>query len=196
MQPHQRPSRDRILDAAEQVFSESGYRGGSLNDVAVAAGYTRAGLLHHYPSKAAVLMAILERRDERLGVTDFGRDAEDVDDLMHTVERRYVEQAPSIRPLIKLGHIVEAEAASTDHPAHEWAASRERELRSAVSAVVKRSQDQGTIRADIEPQVLASVILAVVEGLESQWLLDESVDLAAGVRLAREMLRAQASPTP
>jgi hypothetical protein len=44
---------ERILRAAKQVFAARGYRGGSLNDVAALAGYTRAGLRHHYPSKEA-----------------------------------------------------------------------------------------------------------------------------------------------
>lgn len=59
-------SQDRILDAAKKVFAARGFRGGSLNDVAVLAGYTRAGLLHHFPSKESLLLALLERRDSRI----------------------------------------------------------------------------------------------------------------------------------
>ncbi|WSQ15865.1 TetR/AcrR family transcriptional regulator [Streptomyces sp. NBC_01231] len=37
--------------SALEVFAARGFRAGSLNDIGKAAGLTRAGLLHHYPSK-------------------------------------------------------------------------------------------------------------------------------------------------
>ncbi|TXK16346.1 TetR/AcrR family transcriptional regulator [Homoserinibacter sp. GY 40078] len=179
--------RERILDAAERVFAESGYRGGSLNDVAVAAGYTRAGLLHHFPSKEALLLAILERRDDRLGVTQLAETSSGVEEMLDRMVGQ-IEEVLQIRPLIRLGHILEAEAASSDHPAHEWAAARERTLRELMAEGIRRSQRAGSLRADIDPILLAAVLLAAEEGLEAQWLLDESVDVVAGMRLVREML--------
>lgn len=49
----------RILDAAVEVFGKSGFREGSLQDVARAAGMTVPGLLHYYPSKVELLFAVL-----------------------------------------------------------------------------------------------------------------------------------------
>jgi AcrR family transcriptional regulator len=180
--------KERILDAAEGVFAERGYRGGSLNDIAVSAGYTRAGLLHHFPNKEAVLLAILERRDDRLRVAEFAEGARDVDELMARIDEQ-VTDLMSIRPLVRLGHLLEAEAASTEHPAHEWAASRESRLRALSAGVVARAQREGRVREDVDPDVVAATILATLEGLESQWLLDETVDVAAGMRFLRLLLR-------
>ena len=57
--------RTAILDAALEVFAESGYRSGSLRDVAGKVGMSEAGLLHHFPNKSALLAAVLDRRDRR-----------------------------------------------------------------------------------------------------------------------------------
>ena len=178
--------RDRILNAAEQVFSEHGYRGGALNDVAVAAGYTRAGLLHHFPSKEALLLAILERRDDRLRLAELAETSELLDDLLDNVEKK-VAGLTQIRTLIQLGHVIEAEASSPDHPAHAWAAERERRVRSNTAEVVLRTQQAGQLPSDIDPELVASVLLAVEEGLEAQWLLDDSIDVAAGIALVRRL---------
>ena len=178
--------RDRILNAAEQVFSEHGYRGGALNDVAVAAGYTRAGLLHHFPSKEALLLAILERRDDRLRLAELAETSELLDDLLDNVEKK-VAGLTQIRTLIQLGHVIEAEASSPDHPAHTWAAERERRVRSNTAEVVLRTQQAGQLPSDIDPELVASVLLAVEEGLEAQWLLDDSIDVAAGIAFVRQL---------
>lgn len=56
----QSPSVVRILEEAEQRFAAGGYGGTSLSSVAKAAGLGNAGLLHHFPSKAALYRAVLE----------------------------------------------------------------------------------------------------------------------------------------
>ena len=57
-------TRRSILDSALQVFAESGYRSGSLRDVAEQVGMSEAGLLHHFTNKSALLSAVLEHRDD------------------------------------------------------------------------------------------------------------------------------------
>ncbi len=54
------PSVARILGEAEQRFAAAGYGGTSLSSGAKAAGLGNAGLLHHFPSKAALYRAVLE----------------------------------------------------------------------------------------------------------------------------------------
>jgi AcrR family transcriptional regulator len=62
-------TRDRILDAAMQLFSEHGFRGTSVAAIERAAGLTpgAGGLYHHFRTKEAVLSEALERHLGRLG---------------------------------------------------------------------------------------------------------------------------------
>ena len=52
-----------ILRAALEVIAERGYRGASLGSVAERVGLTQQGLLHDFPTKDALLVAVLEERD-------------------------------------------------------------------------------------------------------------------------------------
>jgi AcrR family transcriptional regulator len=62
-------TRERLLDAAMQLFGEHGFRGTSVAAIERAAGLTpgAGGLYHHFPSKDAVLEAGLERHLGKLG---------------------------------------------------------------------------------------------------------------------------------
>ena len=60
-------SKETILAAARQLFAKHGYRGTSLASIAEAAGLSQPGLLHHYPSKTALLLAVLASRDSADG---------------------------------------------------------------------------------------------------------------------------------
>jgi AcrR family transcriptional regulator len=53
-------TRDDILDAAAQVFSEKGFHGASMQDVAAAVNLQKASLYHHVTSKQEILLALLE----------------------------------------------------------------------------------------------------------------------------------------
>lgn len=60
--------RDRIIDAAMELFSEHGYRGTSITRIEQAAGLSpgAGGIYHHFPSKEALLTAGVERQLSRL----------------------------------------------------------------------------------------------------------------------------------
>lgn len=58
-------TRDRILDALEQLLLEAGPLHTTLEAVATAAGVSKGGLLYHFPSKEAMLAAMVRRLGTR-----------------------------------------------------------------------------------------------------------------------------------
>jgi AcrR family transcriptional regulator len=56
-----RRRREAVLDAAESLFLEHGFLGVSMDELGAAAGITGPGLYRHFPSKDALLMAVLDR---------------------------------------------------------------------------------------------------------------------------------------
>lgn len=56
-------TRDRLLDAAEQLFASRGVAKTSLQDVAAAAGFTRGALYWHFAGKGELLDALFARAE-------------------------------------------------------------------------------------------------------------------------------------
>ena len=58
-------TRDRILDALEKLLLDVGIAQVTLESVAAEAGVSKGGLLYHFPSKEALLAAMVRRLGER-----------------------------------------------------------------------------------------------------------------------------------
>ena len=57
-------SREKILDAAMEVFAQAGYRRASMDQVAEAAGLTRQAVYHYFDSKAELFRATVDALHE------------------------------------------------------------------------------------------------------------------------------------
>jgi AcrR family transcriptional regulator len=57
-------ARERILSAAYELFSRRGIRAVGTDEVIVRAGVARATLYRHFPTKDALVLAVLRRREE------------------------------------------------------------------------------------------------------------------------------------
>ena len=63
--PTQKISRDELLECAWSLIHRQGYAATSLADVAAAAGLGKAGVLHHFGSKAGMMRAVIAWARER-----------------------------------------------------------------------------------------------------------------------------------
>ena len=64
MKRNEKPMKERILEEALQLFSQNGYTGTSMNDIAAKLGVTKAALYKHYKSKQEILDSIVEKASE------------------------------------------------------------------------------------------------------------------------------------
>lgn len=57
----QKKNHETILEAALDVFSRHGFRGATLDQIALESGLSKPNLLYYFPSKVAIHRALLER---------------------------------------------------------------------------------------------------------------------------------------
>jgi AcrR family transcriptional regulator len=157
-----RATKADIVDAAFHVFAESGYGGTSVREIARRAGINHATLLHHFPKKKLLLQAVLEHRDELQYIEPSTLD-ETLALLLGIAVRN--EETPG---LTKLFTLLAAESADPDHPAHAYFRERLVRLRYKIAHHIELAQTTGQVAADVNPEVAATDIVALWEGLQLQ----------------------------
>lgn len=178
-------TRELVLDTALAMFGERGYRATSVRDIAARCGMTHPGLLYHFPSKAALLMAALQRRDD-LDCVDGENGELGFDQLdARAVLRHLVNSAKNNatkRALVELFANLSVEATAPDHPAHEYFVERYAGLKGTVTRAFVDLDRSSALRPGVTPHIAAAQVVAVMDGLQIQWLLDpDGVDMVAAL---------------
>jgi AcrR family transcriptional regulator len=182
-----RARREEILRVALEVFATQGYRGGSLVAVARRVGLTDAGILHHFPSKEHLLLELLQlcEAEDRAWVRSVmaGAQAGGAPALPWTERILEVGRRMIARPEVtRLASTLAGEGLDPDHPVHAWLRDRTRRLRRELADGLRAEQRLGHFPAGADPDRFAAHLLAVLEGLQHQWLLDpDEVDLVAAL---------------
>ncbi|AKJ13420.1 TetR family transcriptional regulator [Streptomyces incarnatus] len=166
--------RAEIVGAALEVIAERGYRGASLAAVAERVGLTQQGLLHYFPTKEALLVAVLQERDRWDAVPD---SQWRVDLLASLVE--YNAMRPAI---IQTFSALLGESVTEGHPARAYFTERYARVRASMTSVLRTAYGD-RLPNGLTPERTAPLLVAVMDGLQYQWLLDpESVDMPGTFR--------------
>jgi AcrR family transcriptional regulator len=171
-------ARQRVLRSALEAFAVHGYQGSSLAKIAAGAGLTTAGLLHHYASKEELLTAVLVERD-RLDGARFRLGGftglEALDRLVQLVGHNAATPG-----LVQAFTVLMGESVSEGHPARNWFRERYPRRRANLASALQAGIEAGEIRADLDCHSVAAEIIATIDGLQVQWLLNpEHVDMVA-----------------
>ncbi|UQS23854.1 TetR/AcrR family transcriptional regulator [Amycolatopsis thermalba] len=180
--------RRQILDVATRLIGEGGFWALSMQDVADACGLTVPGLLHHVGSKDGLLLAVLDHRDAedfrslagQLGLSEGAGGWPRGISLAEACEA-LVRRNATQPEIVRLFSVLQAESLAPGHPAAAYFAARqERVLAEFTAMVTGRVPD---------PESLARQVMAVMDGLQIQWLRDPAgMDLVAEWRAAAARL--------
>ncbi|MGA5206725.1 TetR/AcrR family transcriptional regulator [Streptomyces variegatus] len=170
--------RQEILQIAMDTFAARGYNNASLQEIADRAGVTQAGVLHYFRSKAQLLTSVLDLRDatdiEQLG-PDRPQGLAFLRHLVDTVRRNTEREG-----IVRLYAVLSAESVTEGHPAQDYFRDRYAGLRTMVTEALVEACELGETRPDLNVEEAATAIVALMDGLQIQWLLaPDSVDMAA-----------------
>ena len=106
-----------------------------------------------------------------------------------------VEHNQSQPEMVRLFCALVAESLSTRHPAHDYFLQRYAKIRARMERSLREGQASGSVRADVDVERLVPLIVAVMDGLQIQWLLDPAhVDMVSAFALFTEVLTRTLAP--
>jgi AcrR family transcriptional regulator len=183
--------RDEILTTALEVIARNGYSKTSIRELAAAVGLSQTGLLHYFGTKEELFIEILRKRDE----VDAGTDAASIgawefDPEVDFIEGfiRIIRHNSEVPGLVQLYARFSSEAAEPGHPAREYFEERNAFFRKYVALAIRRQQDVGKIDPELDADRTAAIMLAASDGLQTEWMLNPSIDMADHISYLWERL--------
>ena len=186
----ERPTRDRILDEAVDLFGFRGVEAVSLDEIARAVGVRKQSLLYWFPSKEALVAAVLDTvADELVVVITAAIRASDDDPLVRIDAVIRAVFGPAVRRPALLGLV--RELGRLDPELVERLRSRIAPLVEACVAYLESEMERGRLRR-ADPRLVAALAYATVTGIATEPEALETVGWSrdlAGLRRLRDELR-------
>lgn len=191
--------RQRVIEAAVACFARSGFHGASMQEVCAEAGMSPGALYRYFPSKVAIIAAIVEA--ERARHAAFFERLARAGDPVEALAGIGLDTLETILAGPGVALTAETMAEALRNP--EIRALCERsiaEARDAVACALKRGQDAGLVDPALELDAVCRVVLALADGLCIHQALDPA-HTADRFRptlqvLLRRFLRPPAPPAP
>ncbi|MGC3992602.1 MAG: TetR/AcrR family transcriptional regulator [Propionicimonas sp.] len=174
--------RQQIMDAAVAAFTEAGFNGTSIREVAIRAGMSHTGVLHHFPDKTALLEAVLDRYLEG-GLQEVRIDPDDGLSLLRGLVA-LAEHDLTDPDSLRMYRMLSSEALSPTHPAHGYFTRWYAQVRDWATTGLEDLRRRGLYaQPDLPIPDAAAQIAGMRDGLDPQWLLDPAaIDLVKAVR--------------
>ena len=156
---------DAIVDIAVQVFLRRGYDGASLDQVAAAAGITKASIYYHADGKEALLargagraldalFAVLEEPPAKKG-----RAAARLKYIVRRTIEITVDQLAEVALLLRV---------RGNTPAERRVLERRRQFDHLIGKLMESAQRQRDLRADIDPRLATRLLFGMLNSI-TEW---------------------------
>jgi TetR/AcrR family acrAB operon transcriptional repressor len=169
-------TRNRLLDAAERVFSERGVSRTSLADIAAAAGATRGAIYWHFRDKADLFCAMVARVTlpmEEQVCSEWKRGVDDPLALVRSRMSAVLERTASDAQCRRVFHIIYHKCEYVDDMRDVW--KRLGEMRAGCMAHVEQGLREAIARKQLpggtDPRTAAEGLYALVDGLINNWVI-------------------------
>lgn len=160
-----RPGYDQaaVLRTAIELFNRQGYDGTSMGDLAAELGVTKSAIYHHVPSKQHLLSEALDEAltgleaaitstEEMAGASAYER--------LRSVVRQSVEVLVAHQPAVTLLLRVRGNSEIETR-----ALARRRTVDARLAALVQAAVDEGSLRADLAPDLVSRLLFGMVNSL-------------------------------
>ena len=160
-------TRRRILEVAAQAFADHGYAGSSLNDLLKASRVTKGGFYFHFPSKEVLALATLRHKQEQwagavmAAMLHHPRATDQLEAMVEALCDQH-ERDPACRAINRLC----TELADAHPELRPQLVPQLTTWMDMVATLIRKGQDEGDIRPEVEPAVAAEVAVESFIGLE------------------------------
>ncbi|MBE9044096.1 TetR/AcrR family transcriptional regulator [Pleurocapsales cyanobacterium LEGE 10410] len=162
-----RLTKARIIRQAAELFNQKGYAGSSIADIMQATGLKKGGIYNHFPSKDELALAAFDYAfnliSQRIwSAVKTKRNAIERLDALVSSYLIYIDDPPIIGGCPVLNTAIETDG--TDSPLRDRALAAINSWRGLIIRILNKGIKKGEVRATVEPDIVATIIIATLEG--------------------------------
>ncbi|WP_315712472.1 MULTISPECIES: TetR/AcrR family transcriptional regulator [unclassified Bradyrhizobium] len=177
--------RREILQAALSCFVRNGFHGASTTDICAAAKISPGHLYHYFPSKEAMIQALVEQNlshaASRLQAILASPDV--IDALVQELESTSIHQPQA--------QVLSAEALAEACRNADFAAivhAHARAMRALLVDFLTKAQGRGEVDPGLDPEATANILFVIVDGARALPIRNPNVDIKKSSEHLRLML--------
>jgi len=189
VQDRSKETRNHILEAATHLFSKMGYDATGVAEICQAAGVSKGAFYHHFPTKQAVFMELLNSylNSIETGFNQMRQEKQDVPQVIIQMAALVgsLFQSADLHLPIFLEFWTQA-----NHDPHIWetAIAPYRRYQSYFAEMVQEGIDQGSLQP-VDAQLAGRVLVSLAMGMLMQSLFDPQItDWQSEARQTMELM--------
>ena len=180
----------RLVRAAAELVGEIGPARVTLANVGQRAGYSRGPATHHFGSKGALMQRLVEMVTSQFhdAIALESQSDSPVDQLWQLIDF-YFRVVSDLQPVNRARLVLWADAvAGPSDDVRPQMIEADREFREEIEKRIQSAVTAGEVTGSVDPNGLATVIVAMLRGVALQRVLDDQVDLVAARREVEQLL--------
>jgi AcrR family transcriptional regulator len=179
--PTKKNTKDRIIDAAAQIFAQKGYAGATVADIAAAAQIGKGTIYQYFASKEDLFFAVFEwfllrsAAAAQVSITALGGSAIQ---RLEALSRSIMSMWTEIKDVFTLTMEFWA-ASSSSQMRDRFKSSFSRmyqQFRGVVSSLIIEGIERGEFRKDIKPEPVSAALVGAWDALFLQAWFDPNFD--------------------
>lgn len=160
-------TRQYIIRQAATLFNQRGYSGSSISDVMECTGLQKGGIYRHFQSKEQLALAAFDYAQQQSTCPLVAAVAAETDAIQQLLAFINTAHALTLQPPVPggcpiLNTIVDSD--DGDPALRERVVAVVTEWEQLIERIVADGMARGSIRRDIEPQAVSTLIIATLEG--------------------------------
>jgi AcrR family transcriptional regulator len=175
-------TRELILDAAYRVFANRGYGQSSVDAVIAEAGLSKGAFYHHFTSKDELFKALIQDRQRKCidQMTDAVIPASSRRDAIERLVGVGLQSNEADPDWVRI-YFEFCMQAMREEFARNIVSASLRECRGIVAQMLKRGQESGSVRADLDLAAAALLLIGLFDGIALHTTIDQDAAHAPAI---------------
>lgn len=171
-----RDRKKQILRVAQHLFAEENYYGATIAKIARAADITEPTIYLYFKNKRDLFMAVVEdcasfQLSAIKRIIDNSGDMKQAYLKVFSEHRKYILKTPDAEKVMDMARII------NDPEIKAITRKFNTDVHRTVAEQIRKGIDQGLVRDDADPRVLARILMGVVSAMRTMLLVESEEDV-------------------